>query len=107
MAWVRVGTVTAGEDWKTVGNCISSLFRVSYSFPKGAPNRVILGHLRQKWDFQTFDARWYKLYPKARDWEIYELPVPTAFEQSGFVQRQLQVKQAFNWDWTITIEQWI
>lgn len=104
--WRIVGNAVAGDTWKTVGQCKSELIRVAYYFPSGVPNRVILGHLRQRWDAQTFDARWYRLYPKSAERETYELRIPPEF-QDAYYFRELQIKQAHNWRWGISIEEWI
>lgn len=106
MAWVTVGATSASMGvWKTVGQIHSDLIRVSYTMP--VPSRPPLGVLRQKWDTNTFDGHWLKIYPKPVDMEIHQLPVPPPFLESGIYERQLQVRAWSNWPWSITVEEWL
>ncbi|NER84497.1 MAG: hypothetical protein F6K42_34240 [Leptolyngbya sp. SIO1D8] len=107
MVWEPVGSIASDGGWRTVGEIASSLIRVRFSLTSPASGRVILGHLRQRWESELYDARWYKLYPKADTWELYQLAIPEEFKIAGFTSRFLEVKQSTPWRWRIEIEGWL
>lgn len=103
--WVTVGTVASSQTWSDVGDISSDLIRVSYDMP--APPKPPLGVLRQKWDTDTYDGLWTKIFPKLFDQEIYLIPVPPEFVAAGLYTRGLQVRAWTAWPWAITVEQFL
>jgi hypothetical protein len=104
MAWFPVGAIATNETFRTVGVASSSLLRVSYS--SLTVTSYSLGFLRQKWDAETTDSNWVKLYPKQGVKETFELIIPVAFQDSGLFEREIQVRGSKNTNWVATVEQW-
>lgn len=105
MVWVPVGTVASSQTWSDVGAISSDLIRVSYDM--ATPPRPPLGVLRQRWDAETYDGLWTKVFPKLLDKEILRIPVPPEFVAAGLVRRGLQVRAWSDWPWVITVEEWL
>ncbi len=114
MAWRLIATLPIQKNWITLDEVIfSSLIRVSYGSLNLAPGKV-LGLLRQRWDPETVDSHWLNLYPKiSGDREIYELPLPAEFANSGLIYKQLEIRKwagntaSIASNYTVTIEDWI
>ncbi|MEM6836888.1 MAG: hypothetical protein AAF609_08525 [Cyanobacteria bacterium P01_C01_bin.120] len=104
MAWLSVGNVTAGDDWRTVGEAQSPLLRVRYSFQGAIPQRVIFGVLRERFDANLYNSRWYNLYPKTGIAEIILLQEIPNF----FPARDIEVRKRgkHNFAWSVQIDQW-
>ena len=107
MVWEPVGSIASDGGWRTVGQISSSLIRVRFTLVPSTFGRIILGHLRQRWESDLYDARWYKLYPKLGTWELYQLTIPEELKAAGFTNRFLEVKQSTPWLWHIEIEGWL
>lgn len=108
MAWLNVGNVTATRDWVDVGDVQSDILRLTYTFFGNLPNGVIYGALRERYEFNLYNSRWYALYPKAVLSEVLVLDRVRGFEATPYQTRSLQVKKrGAAVDWQIQIDQWL
>lgn len=108
MAWLNVGSRLATRDWENVGEVQSNILRLTYSFLGDLPSGVIYGALRERYEFNLYNSRWYHLYPKAVASEVLVLDRARGFEGTAYQTRTLQVKKrGDSVDWQIQIEQWL
>lgn len=108
MAWLNVGSRLATRDWENVGDVQSDILRLTYSFFGALPNGVIYGALRERYEFNLYNSRWYALYPKAVLSEVLVLDRVRGFEATPYQTRTIQVKaRGASVDWQVNIEQWL
>ena len=108
MAWLNVGSRLATRDWENVGEVQSDILRLTYTFFGDLPSGGLYGALRERYEFNLYNSRWYALYPKSVASEVLVLDRVRGFEGTTYQARTVQVKKrGGSTDWQIQIEQWL
>lgn len=110
MAWLSVGSASAIErSWSNVGPIQSDILRLRYTFSGDVPSRPIQGFLRERYDINLYNSRWYNLYPKTPETEVLILDRSPGFEGTIYQARTLQVRKrgSDSFNWIVHIDQWL
>lgn len=108
--WLSVGTLQATNYWQEFSVPLTNnVIRVSYvgNIPD-SPNDV-RGFLRLRYGVDTFSARWYRLYPKPVESEVYRIPFDFLPDPEETITLQFRKwtgrPQSLIADWAINVEQ--
>lgn len=110
MAWLNVGSASALErSWSNVGPIQSDILRLRYTFFGDVPSRPIQGFLRERYELNLYNSRWYTLYPKSPETEVLILDRAPGFEGGVYQSRSLQVRKrgSDSFNWSVQIDQWL
>lgn len=109
MAWLNVGRATATQDWVNVGQVQSDTLRLTYTFFGPIPGGAVFGALRERYELNLFNSRWYGLYPKPVVSELLILDRTRGLEGTIYQTRTVQIRKRGNdaSDWQVQIDQWL
>ncbi|NJN04895.1 MAG: hypothetical protein HC816_21840 [Leptolyngbyaceae cyanobacterium RM1_1_2] len=115
MPWERRGTVAATDEWQQLGRIKSTgeaILKVSYSGVQPR-DEFLRGFFRQRFEPIIYDARWYNLYPKPIENDVYFLPIPDPYRVYAPGQRFLEVRKwrgaslSLEATWQVHIDEWV
>lgn len=110
VSWGAVGTLQAMDYWQEFPEPLASnIIRVTYigALPDGPSS--IRGFLRLRYSASDFTARWWRLYPKRVESEVYTLQFdfqPDPGESIKLqVRKWISTTQSAAADWAIKVDQ--
>ncbi|MFE4108564.1 hypothetical protein [Almyronema epifaneia] len=115
MPWERRGTIAATDKWQQLGRLTSNdtaILKISFSGVQ-PDDQFLRGFFRQRFEFGVYDAKWYNLYPKSGESDVYSVPVPEIYKVWAPGQRYLEVRKwrgatlSLAATWQVHIDEWV
>lgn len=110
VSWRVVGTLQATDYWQEFSEPLASnVIRVTFigSLPDGISS--IRGFLRLRYSASDFSARWWRLYPKRVESELYTLHFDLPLSLDEPIKLQVRkwrgTVQSDSADWAIKVDQ--
>lgn len=110
MVWTLVGTLEAQSHWQEFSTPLTSgLIRVSFSGTFDDYPSPIRGFFRLRYGPDSYSVKWFRLYPKYYEKEVYWLNEAFLSSISGTITLQFRKWRGLTTlprdEWTLTIEQ--
>lgn len=107
--WTQIGSLQATSYWQEFDLPLTSRY-LKVTFTGAVPSypNEIRGFFRLRYDAETFSGKWFRVYPKLHEKEVYVLDTDffSPFEDSIKLQfrRWLNRSAHVIADWAITVE---